>query len=36
MKGEFVILPNTHHAAAVENPVGRNRAVHGFLRRQGL
>jgi pimeloyl-ACP methyl ester carboxylesterase len=36
MKGEFVILPNTHHAAAVENPIGWNRAVHGFLRRQGL
>jgi 3-oxoadipate enol-lactonase len=35
-RGEFVILPNTHHAAAIENPVGWNRAVHGFLRRNGL
>ena len=35
-RGEFVILPNTHHAAAVENPVGWNAAVHGFLRRHGF
>jgi pimeloyl-ACP methyl ester carboxylesterase len=34
--GEFVILPNTHHAAAIENPVGWNAAVHGFLRRHAL
>jgi len=33
---DFVILPNTHHASAVENPVGWNAAVHGFLKRQGL
>ena len=33
---EFVILPETHHAAAIENPVGWNRAVHGFLRRHGF
>ena len=33
---EFVILPNTHHGAARENPVGWNAAVHGFLRRHGL
>ena len=35
-RGEFVILPNTHHAAAIENPIGWNQAVHGFLRRNGL
>jgi len=34
--GEFVILPQTYHAAAIENPVGWNRAVHGFLRRYGF
>ena len=33
---EFVILPETHHAAAIENPVGWNRAVHGFLQRHGF
>jgi 3-oxoadipate enol-lactonase len=33
--GEFQILPNTHHGAARENPIGWNRAVHGFLRRHG-
>ena len=33
---EFVILPNTHHGAARENPIGWNEAVHGFLRRHGL
>jgi 3-oxoadipate enol-lactonase len=33
---EFYILPNTHHGAARENPVGWNGAVHGFLRRHGL
>ena len=35
-RGEFVILPNTHHGAAIENPIGWNQAVHGFLRRNGL
>ena len=35
-RGEFVILPNTHHNAGIENPVGWNAAVHGFLRRNGL
>ncbi len=35
-RSEYIILPNTHHAAAVENPVGWNQAVHGFLRRHGL
>ncbi|HET9016833.1 MAG TPA: alpha/beta hydrolase [Thermomicrobiaceae bacterium] len=33
---DFVILPNTHHGAARENPIGWNRAVHEFLRRRGL
>ena len=33
---EFQILPNTHHGAARENPLGWNVAVHGFLRRHGL
>ncbi len=33
---EFIILPNTHHGAARENPIGWNAAVHGFLRRHGL
>lgn len=33
---EFQILPNTHHGAARENPVGWNAAVRGFLRRHGL
>lgn len=33
---EFYILPNTHHGAARENPIGWNRVVHGFLQRQGL
>ena len=35
-RGEFVILPNTHHNAGIENPVGWNSAVHGFLRRNEL
>lgn len=35
-RGEFVILPNTHHNAGVENPIGWNAAVHGFLQRNGL
>ncbi len=35
-QAEYVILPNTHHGAAVENPTGWNQAVHGFLRRHGL
>ncbi|MDP9356877.1 MAG: alpha/beta hydrolase [Chloroflexota bacterium] len=33
---EFLILPNTHHAAAVENPIGWNKAVHGFLARHNV
>jgi 3-oxoadipate enol-lactonase len=33
---EFLILPNTHHGAARENPVGWNAAVHGFLQRHGV
>jgi pimeloyl-ACP methyl ester carboxylesterase len=33
---EFQILPNTHHGAARENPLGWNAVVHGFLRRHGL
>jgi pimeloyl-ACP methyl ester carboxylesterase len=35
-RSEFLILPNTHHSAAVENPVGWNHAVHGFLQRHGF
>ena len=35
-RGEFVILPNTHHNAGLENPVGWNTAVHQFLTRNGL
>lgn len=35
-RGEFVILPNTHHGAGLENPVGWNTAVHKFLSRNGL
>ncbi len=33
---EFVILPNAHHGAAREDPLGWNATVHGFLRRNGL
>jgi pimeloyl-ACP methyl ester carboxylesterase len=35
-RGEFVILPNTHHGAGRENPIGWNAAVHAFLRRHGF
>ncbi len=35
-RGEFVILPNTHHGAGRENPIGWNKAVHAFLQRNGL
>lgn len=34
--GEFVILPDAYHAAAREEPVAWNAAVHGFLTRHGL
>ena len=33
---DFVILPNAHHGATAEDPIGWNSAVHGFLRRHGL
>lgn len=33
---DYVILPNTHHGAAAENPIGWNKAVRGFLQRHGL
>ena len=33
---EFAILPEAYHAAAREEPVAWNAAVHGFLRRHGL
>lgn len=33
---EFYILKNAHHGAAREDPIGWNRAVHGFLQRNGL
>ncbi len=35
-RSEFVILPNTHHGATLENPIGWNTAVHGFLGRHGF
>ncbi|HET7036959.1 MAG TPA: alpha/beta hydrolase [Thermomicrobiaceae bacterium] len=31
---DYVILPNAHHGATTENPIGWNQAVHGFLRRR--
>ena len=34
-RGEFMILPDSYHGAAREQPVEWN-AVHGFLRRKGL
>ncbi len=33
---EFVILPTAYHAAACEEPVAWNAAVHGFLGRHDL
>lgn len=33
---DFVILPNTHHGATAENPIGWNYAVHSFLQRHGI
>jgi pimeloyl-ACP methyl ester carboxylesterase len=33
---EFAILPNTHHGAARENPVGWNATVLGFLKRHNV
>lgn len=33
---EFAVLPDAYHAAAREEPVAWNAAVHGFLRRHGL
>lgn len=33
---EFFILRNAHHGAAREDPIGWNRAVHGFLQRHGI
>ncbi len=35
-KSEYMILPNTYHGAASGNPIGWNRAVHGFLQRHGF
>ena len=35
-RGEFVILPNTHHNAGIENPLGWNKAIHSFFKRNGL
>jgi len=35
-RGEYVVLPNTHHNASNENPLAWNAAVHGFLQRNGL
>lgn len=35
-RGEFAILPEAYHAAAREEPVAWNAAVHGFLARHGL
>jgi pimeloyl-ACP methyl ester carboxylesterase len=33
---EFFILPDAHHGATLEDPVGWNKAVHGFLQRHGI
>jgi pimeloyl-ACP methyl ester carboxylesterase len=33
---EFAVLPDAYHAAAREEPVAWNAAVHGFLKRHGL
>jgi pimeloyl-ACP methyl ester carboxylesterase len=33
---EFAVLPNAYHAAAREEPVAWNAAVHSFLQRHGL
>ena len=33
---EFIILPNSHHGAARENPIVWNQTVHDFLKRHGL
>lgn len=33
---EFAVLPDAYHAAAREEPVAWNAAVHGFLQRHGL
>jgi pimeloyl-ACP methyl ester carboxylesterase len=35
-RGEYVVLPNTHHNASNENPIAWNTAVHDFLKRNGL
>jgi pimeloyl-ACP methyl ester carboxylesterase len=35
-RGEFVILPNTHHGMGRENPIGWNKAVHDFFIRNNL
>jgi len=35
-QSDFVILPNTHHNAGIENPIGWNAAVHAFLKRHGF
>ena len=35
-RGEYVILPNTHHNASNENPLAWNAAVHNFLIRNGV
>lgn len=35
-RGEYVILPNTHHGAGRENPIGWNAAVLAFLQRNGF
>ena len=35
-RGEFVIMPNTHHNAGNEHPIAWNGSVHDFLRRNGL
>jgi pimeloyl-ACP methyl ester carboxylesterase len=32
-RGEFVVMPNTHHNAGMENATGWNSAVHTFLLR---
>ena len=35
-RSDFVILPNTHHNAGIEHPIGWNGSVHAFLQRNGF
>ena len=33
---EYIILPETHHSASLENPAGWNNTILGFLKRHNL